>query len=460
MELLEIWEILLRRKRVIIALFLVFFFTVVIGTHLLTPAYRARAKLLITSSDTTATLMMTLGLEGLGRASTDNYETDIALATIKPLVEELISSLDIRNRRGDRIKAEKLVNPGLLAKVFPRPYVSVDQYEDADMLEIVATSPDPAQAAVMANTLADLYVKDRIKKTIGEYRAARAFIQTQIEDVKQEYFKSLDEMKDFMIKEQTVDLTSETENLINKILTLRSDYDDNERSIVTLEKELALAKEQLKSIEEFRKDSKDFVESDQINSLKSRLNEALIQIAKNSLEITKEHPDYKELEKELETLRVLIKSEAEIVFHSERFSIDPQYDELSQSLVSDYISKEVALTKNKLLKTYIDRYQKQLMKIPAMRVESSKLDLSLSVNRSVYEKLLQFLTEIGIAESINLCHIKVVEAATKPYKPHFPKKPLNYLFGLFFGVIWALAMGFVIDYVDNAIKSRKTASAT
>ena len=277
--------------------------------------------------------------------STEGYDTEIALATLRPLLEELISSLHLKNRKGEVIKPEKLIKWSLTNKIFPQPYIEVDQYEDADMLEIASTSANPTEAVNMANKLAELYINDDLGRVRAEYKAARVFIENRFQMVKEEYYKSLYDIKDFKITGKTVDLSLETQNLINKIMTLNTNYEDNERTILELKKNITEAESKLKKVEKFRSEIKDFTQSDEVKSLKTKLSDLLIKVSEKSSDITPEHPDYKQLEKEIETVKDLIKKEAKVVFNSKRFSIDPVYDELSKNLIINSIDRDVDITK-------------------------------------------------------------------------------------------------------------------
>jgi len=466
MEFLKIWEILLRRKWIIISVFFVFVTTIVIGTHIVTPTYEAKAKLLIKTSGALSSLMSSLSLpveeEAAAKKEKEeeevNYETEIALAKIRPLVEELISSLNLKDRDGKVMKPDDLVEWSLIRsflinKVFPQPYLEVDQYEDADMLEIWSISPDPSEAANMSNKLAELYIKDGLERTRKEYKAARVLIEDRIQKVKEEYYKSLSDLKDFKIREETVDLDKETESLIDKIATLKGNYEENEKTILGLEKGMAEAKDKLGKMEKFRKDSEEFSQSDEVKNLNTKLNDLLISISEKSIDFTKEHPEYKKLEKKVETVKELIKNEAKVVFDSEKFSVDPVYDELSKKVVEDYINREVALAKRKLLQKYIDEYQDELLKIPIKYTEGSKLELALSVNKKMYQTLLEYIPRVIIAESMTLSNIRLVEPATKPDKPYFPKKSWNYVIGIFLGLFWGLLLALFMEHIDNTIKS-------
>lgn len=464
MEFLKIWEILSRRKWIFFGTFLAFFSIVVIGTFLIRPTYKAKAKLIIEASDTISSLLSSLGTRGVKvggmiptRTTDDEYKTDIALAKIRPLLEKLISSLSLKDRHGNALKPDKIADAGMVSKlkykVFPRPYLEVAQYKDADMLEIVSYSRDPSEAANMSNKLATLYIEDRLERTRKGYMSAKVFIKDQIQKVKEEYYESLSALSDFKINKKTVNLDTETQNLINKIATLKGDYEDNEKTMVESRRKIADSNKKLKTMEKFRKESKELTRSDALKSLQTKLNDYLLDIARRSIEYTKEHPDFKILEKEIETARELIKNEKKVALNSISLSVDPIYDELSKNLVDAHIDKNVAIAKKRLLQKYINAYQEELLNMPLKHAENSKLELALSVNKDMYQNLLEYMMYVSIAESMTLSNIRLVETATIPEKPNFPKKSLNIIVGIFLGMFWGLVLSLFIEYIDNTIKT-------
>jgi len=467
MEFLKIWEILFRRKWIFISAFLGFFSIVVLGTVLITPTYKVKAKLFIETSDTISSLLSSLGTKGTkmggvipqktGKTGSTDYETDIALAKIRPLVEKLISSLNIKDRHGKTMRPDKLTDSSFISKlknkVLPRPHIEVDQYEGADILEIAAYSPNPSEAANMSNKLATLYIEDRLERKREEYKAAKIFIKGQMKEVKEEYYKSLSALSDFKISKKTVNLDTETQNLINKIATLKGDYEDNEKTILESRRKIADSSKKLKDMEKFRKESKELTRSDALKSLQTKLDGYLVDIAQKSVEYTKEHPDYKILEKEIETAKELIKNEKKVALNSVSISIDPIYDELSKNLIDAHIDKNIAIAKKGLLQKYINAYQEELLNIPLKDVENSKLELTLTINKDMYQNLLEYLMTVSIAESMTLSNIRLIEDAVEPYKPYFPRRYLNFAIGFFLSVFWGLVLSLFVEYIDNTIKT-------
>lgn len=454
MEFLKIWGTIVRRKWIIITIFLVFFLASVVWTQLAIRVYRAQAQVLIETPEALTSLMSTLGVQTFSKtlASTNTYDTDIALVQIRPLLESLVSSLSLKDRSGKPLKPQKLVRRNLIDRIFPVPYLKISQYKDADMIEIVAFSANSSEAANMANKLAEMYVNYRTEMTRKEFTAARLVIEGRLQKAKEDYYDSLYAIKDFRMGHGVADPSVEIQNLINKILSFKASYEDNEVAIQKLEVQAARSEEKLKETKMFTKQSEQFT-SDLVKTLKGKLNDLLIDIASKSMDITKEHPEYKKLEKQIAAIRELMMTDTKVFLSSESYSLDPVYQILTTRLVENYIEREVAIAKRSLFKRYIDKYENELLRMPEKSIEMSKLELATAVNRNAYQKLLEYLSQVGVAESVTLSKLRVVDAAEVPDEPYFPEKSLNYILGIFLGLFWGLVAAFFTEYIDNTVRS-------
>lgn len=458
MEFLKIWEILVRRKWLIVSIILLFFFIGFIGTFLTIPVYKSQAKVLIETPQALSSIMSTIGMQSnfnqaaLTSTTTSTYDTDIALAQIRPLLEDLISSLSLKDRRGKLLKPDKLVNKTLLGRISPIPHLKVSQYKETSIIEIIASSPNPSEAANMANKLAELYINNRTDMTRKEFTTARLIIEGRLQQLRETYINSLQAMRNFKELHGVVEPTVEIQTLMNKIVGLRSSYEENEALIQKYEVVAATSEQKLKEFTMFTKQSEQFT-SDLIRSLKTRLNDILIELSSKSTDITKEHPDYKKLEKQMAAIKELLMNNTATFINSELYSVDPRYQALTLRLVENYIEREVSVAKRSLFKKYLNTYEAELLKVPAKSVETTKLELDISINRSIYQKLLEFLTQVRIAESVTLSKLKVVDSAIVSEKPEFPKKLRNYIISIFLGLFWGIALVFFVEYMDNTIKT-------
>ncbi|MFB0536208.1 MAG: polysaccharide biosynthesis tyrosine autokinase, partial [Anaerolineae bacterium] len=86
-------------------------------------------------------------------------------------------------------------------------------------------------------------------------------------------------------------------------------------------------------------------------------------------------------------------------------------------------------------------------------MELSRLEANLSQLRTSYSGLLQSYEEIRLAEAQSLDNVVVVEPAEWPEKPVRPRKLMNTLLAAALGCMLAVGGAFLIDYLDDTIKS-------
>lgn len=452
MELRKYWEIILRRKWIVIASFLIILITAVIGANVATPIYEGRSKVLIQSSDDgMSTLMASLNIPDTQQKSTSQtptYDTEIALAQVQPVLGKLINELDLKTSNGDKMTTDKIVfSPGDL--LFPQAYIDVEQYQQSDILQITGGSTNREEAANIANKLAELYISYTLERRRESFKTARTYIEDKIKDVKKEYDDSLAKKKAFMIQEETLDIQVETKNLLTYIEQLKTDYKVNEIAISQADESIALIEKKLAG--------KEYASSSLINSIETKLNDLLVEVAGKRSELTEEHPDILQVNKEIEVLRSLLKEKMEVKFGDNEISMASVYDELVKNLKDEYINKKVGEIKRDVLQKFLNKSRIEMLKLPNKNLTLTSLDLSITVNQSVYQKLLQFLNQVSVAESMTVSKIRLVEPAQVPDSKamYFPKKTLIYIVGIFLGLFWGIFIAFLIDYMDQTIRDYK-----
>ena len=226
MEIRKYFEIIWKRKWVLISSFCIIVILVVIATNVLTPIYEATTKVLIEQSSALSAIMSSLNVptNPLLTPNLTNiaygYDTEITLVKISPILQKLIANLNLKDRKGETLKPAK-VPFSITRLILPQPYIAVDQYLSSNILEITGGSTNPAEAAKISNELAKLYIDNTVGEVKKSFRAARLFIENQMKDPKEKYYKSLLERKLFMTEESTVDLTREISELLVTITKLK-----------------------------------------------------------------------------------------------------------------------------------------------------------------------------------------------------------------------------------------------
>lgn len=97
------------------------------------------------------------------------------------------------------------------------------------------------------------------------------------------------------------------------------------------------------------------------------------------------------------------------------------------------------------LKQRLDRQQRASITYTVLQRERD-------TNRQLYDALLQRYKEIGVAGTVGISNISVVEEATVPLDPSFPNIPLFIALSLLAGTMLATAAIFALEHTDEGIR--------
>ncbi|MDO8445496.1 MAG: polysaccharide biosynthesis tyrosine autokinase [Deltaproteobacteria bacterium] len=486
MELKHILDILWRRKWLVINNFAAIFLTIVIGTLLIPPWYDSTARMLLRKSSASSSVLASIGLSG-GSGSVTLDETDradyLALSTLRPVAEKVVSELNVKrvrtrtrlmnavpglkpvlrfvgvdvNATEEVMTAEDLLDSSLTSFIFPRPYVSVEQYEETNIIDIEAISPDPEQAMRIANAMAKNFIDEELKRVREDYAGAKEFIDNNIVKAKHEYLDALNATKDFKEREKFANLDSETINIIQKISDLKKSIEDNKLAIYKTKASINNIESQLKSIPKYQKSSEQLKDNEMILSLKMTLRDLYLSLAETRTKYTKDHPSVMDIENKIAQTKELLQKEMGKVFGSETVSIDAVYQNLTEKLAVYYADLSGYESQNKALPSIITRYEADMMKLPKQVSDYSNLQLAVTVTQDIYNSLLKYQYQIGMAESTALSNIYVVEPAITPKigssKHKTPNLLLNALFAIMLGATFGISVALFVEYIDDTIKT-------
>jgi capsular exopolysaccharide synthesis family protein len=455
MELTRIWEVIRRRRWIILQALIIITLIAFGGSYLVTPAYQASSKIMIKQPKKSGIDMgrlfqsknINIGLSGLSTIITTSPDVDVnkVLATSRPMINMMASNLQLRDTGGNPITADKLTQTGMVyrmkTRIIPQPNIAITQYQDTDILEIVATSPDPEEAMMMANTLSEIMVDENQIQMRAEYKSARIFLEDQIQGVKARYDKALLILTDFRKKEKTIDLAMETKLGTEKIAELLKQKEDTVIDLAQARAKESRLKEQL-ALQGF-----EFVaastlqENPQIEILKKRLTDLKIQLSEATAELTDRHPKVTTLREQIRMAEAELKKEIET------------YKSSAPELVA--LERQIASLEAHLrgVNADLEKYFQTLGGLPDKAYKQANLDMELSVSQRSYSTLLDYLSQVGIAEATTLSEIRMVDPAVRPVSPISPNKLLNGLLGLFLGLVFGVGLAFIADYVDDTIRT-------
>jgi capsular exopolysaccharide synthesis family protein len=445
MELTKLWEVIRRRHWLIIQAVLIVGIATLIATYTITPTYLASSKVLLMQAKKG---VIDIGSVGSQLASIIKTSADVdvnkVLASSRPYVDEMVFRLQLRDKGGNLIKAEKLttegVGVGFKERFSPEPSVNVGQFRDTDILAIRATSTDAQEAVMMANTLAEIMVEQNETQMRAEFRSARFFLENQVSKVKSQYESILQELSQFQKKEKTIDLKVETRLGAEKMAALLQEKEDNIIDLAQARAKINRLKEQLVKQSPDYLSAETLKDNPQIEILKKKLTELRLQLREATTELTENHPHVQSLQDQISMAKTELKKEIRVYQTSA-----PELSALERQIAS----LEAHL---KGVNEDIEKYFQALGGIPEKVYKQASLDKEIAVTRQTYSSLLDFLYQIGVAEASTLSEIRMVEQATKPLSAQNPKKAYNGILGGFVGLVFGIGLAFLLEYLDDTIK--------
>ena len=448
MELIRLWTTLKRRKWVVVQAFIFFTVASLVATRFLPKTYQATAKVMIEQSDAAASLLSEVGLEELvttlgATGSSNEVSNKIALATITENLDEVVWRLQLRDDDGYLIKSQTLLKKGLFYSIQPTPLFTISQYQNTDILLIKANAPYPEQAQMMADALAEVFIDVSQERTRAETRSAKVFIDGKVVVVEEEFDKALADIADFKSEQNIIDLSTETREAVGKISDLMSLAEGNEYKISQLRR-------QIRELEQFlSENSPDTIaastlrENPEIAAMQEDLRRMELELDKMLQEKTEAHPDVIEL-------RVLIgQSEARM---TEILAVEA---DRSPELTALRFELAAAMESRRDIRADIDLYSAEFARLPDVMKTDTRLQLAAQAAQNILEELSDYQYQIGIAEAMTLTDIRIVDPAMLPDKPASPKVMYNAVLGAFLGVVVGLVLVFLLEYIDDSIRTRE-----
>lgn len=189
----DYFQIILRRRWIIVTFFVVLVTTVIINTLKQTPIYEAVSTLLIENKSPKVISVQEVTPMGAGDYASyrEYYETQYKLIKSPTLLKKVADTLGLKANdiRKDSTTVKKLLK-----------VVKVSPVRNSQLVEISAEDPNPELAAKIANTVADEYIRQNLERNINVANEAAVWLSKQITEQKDKVMKSETALQEYRLK--------------------------------------------------------------------------------------------------------------------------------------------------------------------------------------------------------------------------------------------------------------------
>src|ERR1039458_2978419 len=185
---LDYWRIIRIRKTVIIAVFLLVVITATVVTFILPESFVGTARVNVQHEGSDIPSMA--NGNSIGAFGVDPYfiQTELEIMQSQKLLKEVVEKLNLNEKWGTKFHGgERLTTPEAIA--YLKGQMRLDPSRGTSLIEIKAYSDNPAEAADLANTIAEAYRDYRLERSRGK-------TEQGIKALEQELVKQQKELSD------------------------------------------------------------------------------------------------------------------------------------------------------------------------------------------------------------------------------------------------------------------------
>lgn len=429
--------VLRRRKWIVIEVFVLLVGTVVIGSFLQAPLYRAAAALLVETAAPSFRGYEELPIvaRGLEMTHSATIQTHKRLMTTRPVLEAVIQDLDLQ------VSIEEL-----------RRQISVETFRDTDVIEIRVDDNDPVLATNLANAVANNYILVNQEYNRAAAESASNFLEQQLAAVKDELAQAEEQTEQYKLSKGISDLDEETHQQIEVLGKLEGELASAEAAAQAASARSQVIEEKFSQQERFRLRDSTEKPNPLVEELQTELARLEAQRAGLLEEYAAESHNVRAVAAQIDNLKQQLSQQLKTVLASTTRATSPVHDELLTEAARNGATAVAARKRVAALGRTLGRAEAQLSDMPSREKELARLVRAQNIADRVYTLLLEKYHEVRVAGAMRLSSARLVESAVVPEFPIKPRKKLNIALACIFGLILGIMLASLVEYLDDTIK--------
>src|SRR5580700_4822600 len=454
----EYMRVLIKRKWLVILVIVGIFMSVAIASLRQTPVYDAVGRIAVNKADSNLISFKDSAPDTDYVYEQSDLDTEVRILQSDLMALQVIRQLNLDKRpefggRSDQKQANLVADPlqtdskrasALLAGF--RGNLKVTLVPNTRVMEIHYTSTDPQLAASAVNTLAATYVEQNFKTKFESTMQASDWLSKQLVDLQMKVETSQEKLVRYQ-KEHEILGMDEKQNIItekldelNKEMTM-AESDRMQKEAVYRQTQSSDPDVVAAAIIADTTGTGSGAGSGLLDKLREQQANLKIQIADLNTQFGPSYPKIAQLNNQLKEIDRQLQTET---------------NKAVDHLKGQY---QAALQRENMLRGSFDQQKQEANKLNESAIEYSILKRDLDSNRTLYEGLLEKLKEAGVTAGLRSNNFRIIDAARVPTSPSEPNIPRNLAFALVLGVISGVGLAFVLENMDNTVRTPEQATA-
>jgi succinoglycan biosynthesis transport protein ExoP len=308
-------------------------------------------------------------------------------------------------------------------------YLTVQLVPKTEIMEIHFRSRDPKLAADIANAVASTYIERNFQTKYQATRQTSDWLTKQLDDVRKNAELAQEKVISYQQKTGLYG-TDESHNIvIDRLELLNKALSEAEGDRIVKEAKYRIAMTENPDL------IANIAPESLLGALYKERAESRSEYAQLAAKYGASYPRVIQLQSQLHELDT---------------SIAEEITKVSETLRAEY---RAALKSEQMLQASLDKQKDDAYKMNQDAIQYGIMRREVESSRDLYEGLLKRLKEAGILAGLKSSNINIIDQASVPVAPVEPRIPLNIALGCMGGLLFGVALAFVVENVDSSIRT-------
>jgi uncharacterized protein involved in exopolysaccharide biosynthesis len=486
----DVYYILFRHQRKVIAFFLAVIVTVTVGTLLSPKIYQSEAKLMVllgresVSLDPTAT---TGPVISVGQSRENEIKSELEILKSRELVEKVVDAIgpivflkgskektekppseqqkapDVSGEAGEKVQLASQAPTGLLksnglfsslsdrdrAILTVTNSLEIEALKNSNIITVSFEAKERSLAQETINKLIGFYLSKHVNvhRTAGSYE----FFSQQTDQFKDALAKSEEALKELKNKNSIASLLEQRSVLLKRIGDLQQEIEATQAALAGSSAKVWALNKTLTNLPE----NQVVQETTGVGDImRSRLYELQLKEQDLLSRYKEDSVPVREIRRQIAEAKALMDKE-EGTRKQVTSGLNEAHKQVQVGLLTERANLSSLQAKLKELRTLLARAQIELKTINDSEVQLAEAEREMSMQEANYRKYHEKLEQARIDQALEvgkISNISLVQPATYPVKPVRPRKMLNLVLGLFLGMFGSVGLAFFSEYMDHTFK--------
>ena len=457
----DLWTLISRHKKGMLAIFSAIMLITILWTFLQTPTYEAESRILIRYGREYTYRPVDPLLKGevqpLVSFNRDEIlNTEIQIFTSVELIQKVISTMGI-NAIFPNMVSDSDDPQEVMARAIARfrKKLTVQQIKGSGVLRVSFQNPDPDVTVKVVKLLTEFF-KERHLEVFRDPRMP--FLESQLVVYRQKLEQAKQKLQDFMEEHHIISLKEQQKLLLKQYTEVSTLLITGESNQHALDEKISSLAAMLETVPENAVIFDEKGENNDISAARSKL----IELKIKEKELLQKYKDNNRLVKavreEIHMVEEFLNGSTPSNIESVRTGTNTMYRHVERELIDAQVQRNAQQAENAALAQQLAMLEHELEEFGNTEPEMNMLLQDVEINEKSYRNFISKLEKTRILDAMDsqkIVNAVVIEQPVRPIKPIKPKKKINLLVGIILGMAASFAYALFYDHLFTPWKSKQ-----